>query len=152
VRATAALALALVALFAWRSHAQAGHWRSGATLALASAARYPDGLAAQLLSAQRAALRGDSAAAVAALRAASERGYDRFDALAQAPVYDAVRGDPGFQQLLREMAQSWVRNSRTLAHPTQADLRARADACRMLGDLECARASLEEAARSAGRP
>jgi hypothetical protein len=135
--AAGAAALALLALFAWRSHAQAAHWRSAVTLALASAARYPEGLPAQLLEAQRAALRGDAPATVAALRAAASRGYDRFEALAHAPIYDAVRRDPAFQDLLREMAGSWVRNSRTLARPTEADLRARAEACRVLGDADC---------------
>jgi hypothetical protein len=148
-RAAGAVALALLALFAWRSHAQAAAWRSATTLAMASAARYPEGLAAQLLAAQRGALRGDAAATVAALRAAAARGYDRVEVLAQAPVYDAVRPDPAFQQLIREMAASWVKNSRALAHPTEADLRARANACRLLDDDACVRESLAEAARVA---
>jgi len=146
-RAAGAVALAVLALFAWRSHAQAGHWRSAVTLALASADRYPDGLAAQLLAAQRGALRGDAAATVTALRAAAARGYDRFEVLAQAPVYDVVRRDPAFQALLREMAASWVQNSLTLTHPTEADLRARANACRVIEDDACVRAALAEAAR-----
>ena len=148
--ACAALALAAIVALAWRSHTQAGAWRSAATLALASAARYPEGLPAQLLAAQRGALRGDAPATVAALRAAVAHGYDRFDALAQAPIYDGVRADPAFQQLLREMAASWVALSRTLAHPSRADLLARADACRVLGDDECVRASRDEAARLGG--
>lgn len=145
--ACAGIALAAIGALAWRSHAQAGAWRSAATLALASAARYPEGLPAQLLAAQRAALRGDADATVAALRAAVARGYDRYDALEQAPIYEAVRGDPAFQQLLREMAASWVALSRTLEHPSRADLLARADACRVLGDDDCVRAARAEAAR-----
>ena len=150
--ATACAALALTAIggLAWRSHAQAGAWRSAATLALASAARYPEGLPAQLLAAQRAALRNDAPATVAALRAAVARGYDRYDALEQAPIYDGVRADPAFQQLQREMAASWVALSRTLAHPSRADLLARADACRVLGDDECVHASRDQAARMGG--
>ena len=148
-RACAALALASIVGLAWRSHAQASAWRSATTLALASAARYPEGLPAQLLAAQRAALRGDAPATVAALRAAVAHGYDRFDALAQAPIYDGVRADPAFQALTREMAASWVALSRTLAHPSRADLIARADACRVLGDDDCVRASRDQASRLA---
>jgi hypothetical protein len=147
-RATAialALAAAWIGAFALKSHAQARHWRSAATLALASAAAYPDGLPAQLLAAQRAALRGDAAETVRALRAAFARGYDRVDALAQASSYDAVRGDPRFQALLLEMAQAWVDRSRTIARPSQADLAARADAYLLLGDAAAARAAIDQA-------
>jgi hypothetical protein len=152
-RATAAggaVALAVIALFALRSHAQAQHWRSAVTLALASAARYPDGLPAQLLEAQRTALRGDAPGSVRALRAAVARGYDRFETLAEAPVYDAVRRDPAFQELLREMAASWIEQSLTLEHATQADLLARASAYAVLGERAQAVAALDEALRLGG--
>jgi hypothetical protein len=144
------LALGVIALFAWRSHAQAHHWRSAVTLALASAARYPDGLPAQLLEAQRAAMRGDAAGSVRALRAAFAQGYDRFETLADAPVYDAVRRDPAFQQLLREMAASWIEQSLTLEHVTQADLLSRANAYAVLGERARAVAALDEALRIGG--
>jgi hypothetical protein len=144
-RVASVLALVVIAAFAWRSHDQARDWRSAATLALASAERYPDGLPAQLLAAQRAALRGDAAATVAALRAAVARGYDRFEALAGAPSYELVRGDPAFQELLRAMATSWIATSRTLERPTQADLLARAEAHRVLGEREEALVALDQA-------
>jgi hypothetical protein len=140
-----ALSLAWIGAFALRSHAQARHWRSAATLALASAAAYPDGLSAQLLAAQRGALRGDAVETVRALRAAFARGYDRVDALAEAPAYDAVRAHPEFQALLREMARAWVDRSLTIARPSQADLAARADAYLLLGDAAGARAALDRA-------
>jgi protein O-mannosyl-transferase len=148
----AALAFACVALVALaaRSHGQARAWRSAATLALASAAAHPDGLAAQLLAAQRAALQGDAASAVAALREATRLGYDRVDALAEAPIYDAIRPAPAFQQLLRDQAQAWVDRSLTLAHPGQADLAARAEAQLLLGDAAGAAASVDEGLRMGG--
>lgn len=145
-----AVALAVIALFALRSHAQAQHWRSAVTLALASAARYPDGLPAQLLEAQRSALRGDASGSVRALRAAVARGYDRFETLAEAPVYDAVRRDPAFQELLREMAASWIDQSLKLEHATQADLISRANAYVVLGERAQAVAALDEALRLGG--
>lgn len=143
-----ALAGVAIALFAWRSHAQAHHWRSAVTLAMASAARYPEGLPAQLLAAQRAALRGDADATVRALRAAVARGYDRFQPLAEAPAYDAVRRDPAFQQLVRDIAASWIESSLRLEHPTRADLLARAEAYRVLGDSAGAAAARDQAARA----
>jgi hypothetical protein len=150
VRAAVALACVALAGFALWSHAQARVWRSAATLALASAAAHPDGLAAQLLAAQRAALQGDAPAAVEALRAATRLGYDRVDALAEAPIYDTIRSDPAFQQLLREQAQAWVDRSLALARPGQADLAARAEAQLLLGDLEGAAASIDEGLRLGG--
>jgi tetratricopeptide (TPR) repeat protein len=148
--AAGALALAGIALMALRSHAQAQHWRSAATRALASAARYPDGLPAQLLEAQRTALRGDAPGTVRALRAAVAQGYDRFETLADGPVYDAVRRDPAFQQLLHEMATSWIEQSLKLEHATQADLLARAEAYAVLGDRTRAVTTLDEALRIGG--
>jgi hypothetical protein len=145
-----ALGVAWIALFAAQSFAVAHHWRSAATLALASAARYPEGLPARLLEAQRAALRGDAGGTVQALRAAMARGYDRFETLASAPVYDAVRRDPAFQALLREMAQRWIDESLRLERATQADLLARAEAYAVLGERERALATLDEALRLSG--
>jgi hypothetical protein len=149
-RAAAALMLAVIAAFAVRSHADARHWRSGTTLAIAAAAAYPEGLAAQLLAANQAAMQGDAARTVAALRAAMARGYDRFDAIAESPAYDSVRGDPAFQDLVRDAARQWIEASRTLAHPTQADLSSRAEAYLILDDLEHAAAALDDALRMGG--
>ena len=94
----------------WQSHEQARVWRSAATLALASAARYPDGLPAQLLA--RSARR--CRATRRHRRGAARRRRARLRPLRRAgggPVYEVVRRDPAFQQLLREMAQSWVEQS-----------------------------------------
>ncbi len=63
-RAALLAAVALLALFGWRSFERAGVWRSDFTLARDAAAHYPNGIPAQLLLAQNAARRGDVDAAV----------------------------------------------------------------------------------------
>jgi hypothetical protein len=137
--AAAVLALALLAVFAARSHARARIWAVPALLAADSAANYPDGVNAQLLRATRAMQIGDRAAAVAALRAAGARGYERFDQLLANPIYAPLQGDPGFDALIADMAGRWITRLGALPDPAQSELLSLAIAHRLRGEREEAR-------------
>jgi len=122
-RAVAALgAIACLALGV-RAHERTRIWRSSATLNADAAEHYPDGTVASLLAAKRAAFAGDADAALAALRRAVSRGYNRFDQLETDAAWDAVREDARFRDLVREIAAGWIERSKRKASPTQTELR-----------------------------
>jgi len=143
LRALAACCALLLVFFAARSHDRAGIWRANAFLVADAARHYPDGVAASLLAAKRAALAGDAPAAVAALRRAQARGFHRFAQLEADPGYAAVRDDPAFRALLREMAATWIASAARKPDPTQAELLSLARAHVVRGELEQALAALE---------
>ena len=135
----AVLTLVLLAAFAVRSHARARIWAIPALLAADSAAHYPEGVNAQLLRATRAMQVGDRAAATAALRAASDRGYERFDQLLANPIYAPLQGDPAFDAVIGDMAGRWIARLGGLAHPAQSELLSLAVAHRLRGERDAAR-------------
>jgi hypothetical protein len=149
-RALLALALVLAALFAIRSHERARLWRSSALLVAEAAANYPEGKAGLIQAAKRAALVGDAPAAVAALRRASERGYNRFEQVATDPGWDPVRRDPGFQQLLRDMAGSWIERARSKGDLTQNEVWTLAHAHIARAEIDAAAAELRRAVEMGG--
>lgn len=122
-RAAAAGALALCVAFAVRSHERAGLWRNDTLLLLDAARHYPEGGTAYFLRARRAVQEGDAEGAVEALRVASQRGIDRFMALRSDPGLAALRGNPGFEALIDEMAGRWIEGARRRGHTTQPELR-----------------------------
>jgi len=148
-RAAAAAALALTAslagAFAWRSAARAAIWRSAATLTADAALHYPDGVSANLLRARRAALAGDVDGVIAALRAARQRGYNRFEQLEAEPAFAAMRDDPRFRALVSEIAAVWIERGRTLDDPTQQELQMLAHAHYVRGERDAAIAALRRA-------
>jgi hypothetical protein len=125
-RAGVALGAALCLVFGLRSHARAEIWRTPALLLVDAARNYPEGVAANLLRAKRAAQEGDAKRAVAALRAAQARGYNRFEQLQGDPAYDPIRSDPAFRALVRDVAAWWIARADRLENPTQLELRQRA--------------------------
>ena len=144
-RAALLAAVALLALFGWRSFERAGIWRSDLTLARDAAAHYPNGIPAQLLRAQNAARRGDVDTAVAALRAATARGYDRFIDLEREPVYEALRSDARFRAVVAEVAGAWIDQVAPRSDRTAPELRMLGHAHAARGEWESAMARLEEA-------
>jgi hypothetical protein len=136
VAARVGLVLGIVAAvsFAVRSHDRAGIWRSSVRIIADSAANYPNGTPAHLLRAQRASQVGDVDAAVASVRAAVDRGYNRFEQLWNDPTYDPVRDHPKFRALIREIAAGWIETVAKHENPTQLELAMVANAHKVRGE------------------
>jgi hypothetical protein len=143
VRVLAGATCAVLVVFGLRSHDRAAIWRSNAFLVADSAAHYPNGIAGSLLASKRAALAGDAEGTVVALRRAHARGFHRFQQLEGDPGYAAVRDDPAFRAVVREMAATWIASAEHKPNPTQAELQGLARAHIARGELEEALAALE---------
>ncbi len=143
-------ALAFLATSGWRSFERAAIWRSEATLARDAALHYPDGIPAQLLRVQGAARSGDAAAAVAALRAASLLGYDRFIDLEREPLYETLRNDAAFRAVIAEIAGVWIGHVATRGDLTAPELRMLGHAHAARGEWDPAIVRLEEVAALGG--
>jgi hypothetical protein len=144
------VAALLVVGGAARSMDRSRIWRSGALLMADAAANYPDGKAAHLLRAKQRALAGDVEGAVAALRGAQERGYNRFEALETDPAYASMRDDPRYRAVVSDMAATWIESGRHKASPTQVELRSIAHAHLVRGEHGAALAALERALEMGG--
>jgi hypothetical protein len=140
-----AASLALLVFFGTRSHARAAIWKSDATLAHDSALHYPNGLPALMLRAQTAAAQRDVDGTVAALRAASARGFDRFIDLEREPLWEPLRGDPRFRATVAEIAGVWISHVADRANPTAPELRMWGHAHAARGEWDEAIAKLERA-------
>ena len=143
--------LALAILFGLRSHERAAVWRSDATLTFDTILHTPDGISANMLRAAQAGRSGDARAAARAARRAYERGFDRFMVLEESAEFASVRHDPAFQAVIAAMARRWIEDARSLADPTQEDLRIRARAYTALGDFANAETLLTRAVAMGGR-
>ena len=143
-RLAAALALGLALFFGWRTAGRVPLWRSEEALLHDSAARFPDGVSAQLLRSRRAAEAGDVEGAIAPLREAAGRGWDYYDSLLSHPAYARVRTDPRFQAFVRELAGRSIERSRRVTWLTQLDWMQLADAHALRGETRAALDSLEK--------
>ncbi len=131
--------LALLVLLAVRSFDRARVWRFPASVMADSIIHYPDGVAAKTQLATAAAQSGDARTAVALLREAHARGYNRLDHLLRQP-YAPIEGDPDFEELKRGWAKEWIeRLSAGGGAGSQHELRLIAQAELVLDDLEAAR-------------
>jgi hypothetical protein len=152
--AIAALVTAALVLgaFGARSHARAAIWKSDATLARDSAAKYPNGLPALLMRAQGAAVQRDVDGAVAALRAASARGFDRFVDLEKPDsIWSPLQGDPRFRAVVAEIAGVWIGHVADRENPTAPELRMWGMAHAARGEWDDAIAKLERALAIGGQ-
>ncbi|MCC6640666.1 MAG: hypothetical protein IT386_05830 [Deltaproteobacteria bacterium] len=145
-----ALACVLLAAFAVRSHERAAVFRSSTTLMLDSARRYPAGLSANLLQAQRAGQSGDAAAVAEALRRASDLGFDSFFAVETEPSMQGVRNDPRVRAAVAEMAARWIEVARRRGYSTPRELQIWARAHAVRGEWKEAAALLERALAQGG--
>ena len=145
-----AAAVALVLVFAPRSHERARVWRSAAAVELDSIRHYPDGISANMFRSAQAAQRGDAKEAADTARRAFELGFHRFMHFYEVPTFAAVRNDPAFQALIVEMAGRWIEETRRMPNPTQADLRVRAHAHFVRGEYAEAEVLLERALELGG--
>lgn len=148
--ASAALAVALVAVFGFQTHARASLWRSPSLLMADAARNYPSGTAAQLSAAVQAGRAGDAEGAARALRAAHRRGWNRLEQILAEPAYEAVRETPAFQAVVHEIADEHLRKLAEIEEPTQLDFQAMAVAHFARRDYAAATAALEEALRREG--
>ncbi len=144
-RAATLAAAALLAFFAWRSFERAAVWRSAALVMADAELHYPDGTAAKTRQATRAARSGDLEKAVALLRQAHQRGYNRVDHLLQEPAYAPYLDDPRFRAVLVEMADGMLEYLERNDSPSQLELHAMALALEVRGDTEGAVRALERA-------
>ncbi len=149
IRSVGSLALAagvaVAVVFGAQAHDRAALWRQPTRLMADSALHFPDGRTAHVLRARRAARVGDADRAVAELRAAWERGYNRFQEIQADSAYAAIRGDPEFRALLREIAGWWVDEIGAKPDPTQLELRTLAVAHLARDEPEAALRRLEQA-------
>jgi tetratricopeptide (TPR) repeat protein len=146
----AVLAIGFVVVFGWRGHARAAIWKTAYGLMGDAELHYPNGTAAKTRQARRAALEGDVETAVAALRAAYARGYNRLDHLLAEPAYAPLRSDPRFAALLEEIAIEWRDRLGAGESPSQIELRALAQALIVLEDYRGAVEALERAQKVGG--
>jgi hypothetical protein len=150
-RAALAGLCGLALCFGVRSTERAHIWASPAFLMQDAARHYPEGVPAQLLRAQRAAQAGDGVAAAEALRAASARGYNRFEQILDDPGLAPVRDHPAVQAVVREMAAGWIESLLRKPDVTQNELRTVARAHVARGELREAEAVLRRALAMGGR-
>lgn len=149
-RAGLVLAVALLTLFAVRSHQRAAVFRNPVTLMLDSARSYPEGLSASLLQARRAAQAGDAGAAAEALRRANALGFDSFFAVEEEPVLQRVRADPRVRAAISEMAASWIEGAKRRGYSTPHELKVWAQAHAVRGEWAEAAALLERGIAQGG--
>ena len=134
-RAAIAVGVLVCIGFAFRSHDRAAIWRSPAFVLADAARNYPRGVSASLQRAKAAALVGDAETAVAEIRHAMSRGYNRFEQLLQDPAYEPIRNTPAFQGVVRDTARMWIDASREWDDPTQIELRRIASAHAVRGEI-----------------
>jgi hypothetical protein len=126
-------------------------FRSNVGMMLDSARHYPDGLAGNMLRARRAAQDGDVAAAVVAIRRASELGFDGFSKLDEDAGLAPLRQDPRFRALVAEVAGLWIERAKARGYSTPLELRALAQAHAVRGEWREAIAVIERWRRRARR-
>jgi hypothetical protein len=151
LRAAMAVAVVLGIVFGAHAFHRASLWGSPERLFADSAAHYPNGRIAQVALARRAAMAGDPDTAIAALRRAWQRGFDRFEQLQIDPLLASLRQDPRYLALIYEMAEAWIDRISARTDPTQSELRSLAYAHVVRGERDAAIDALERA-RVAGGP
>jgi hypothetical protein len=148
-RAGAVGALGLGLAFASQSYARARVWRSPATQMADAIRHYPDGIAATLMGARRAAQSGDADTAVALLRRARDRGYMRLSQLVGDPAFARMAQEPAFRALLADMAQGLI-DTWDRPGASQPELHQVAYAHLVRGEKALAAAALERALEVGG--
>jgi hypothetical protein len=138
--------LALAALAVPRTRV----WQSELHLAVDAAKHYPDGRAAHLLRARRAAAEGDAAAAVASLERLAGRGFDEFLLLERDAAFAPLADRPPFVAVRARIAENWIRQVEARERHLQPELRKLAHAHLARGDREGARRAYERALAKGG--
>jgi hypothetical protein len=142
--AVAAGAIALVVVFSSQTFGRAAIWASPEAVMRDAARHYPDGISAHQLRARAAAERGDRAGALISLRAAFERGFDSYEAILRDAALAPMREDPGFREIVRDMAALAIARSSRNAEPSPVDLLARSRAHAVRDEWQEAVSDLEQ--------
>ena len=148
--AALAAAVLLAVVFAAQARVRARIWTNPAFPLIDSAVHYPDGMAANLLRARRAAQSGDAADAAVGLRAAFERGFVYFVQITGDPAFASVLGDARVHAVLLDVAGWWADRIQRLERPTQPELALLARALLLRGQRQEARSALVRAAALGG--
>ncbi len=140
----------MLAVFSVQTIRRAPVYRSADALMTDAELNYPDGVAAHTRKAGRAAAAGDVAGAIAHLRAAWSRGYNRVDHLIADPRYAILKSEADFVALKNEMADDWISRLEEDPEMPHYKSRALAQAYVAKGDLPGALRVIESAARRPG--
>ena len=143
--AAMALAAAVVVLFSVQSWERAHVWQKLEFFMFEAARNYPDGVVARTRRASRAAKGGDAAEAIASLRAARSRGYNRIDNIFRDPAYQVISRDEAFQAFMEEWAQEEITRLQASGAPSQIELRVIAQIYIVLEDLPMAEKTIRRA-------
>ena len=125
-------------------------WRSDLALVRDSADRYPEGRAGLYLRARRAAVNGNYEVATAQLGRLSALGFNDFVSFYQDPVWAPMFQRPEFMAVLARMADHRLRSTEDRPILLQSDLRVRAMAYLVRGDLDAAAREYERALAKGG--
>jgi len=144
-----ALACWLVA-FGLRAHERAILWAEPTSLEREAIRNHPEGLLAHLEQAREAARQGDVEAVVVHLRFAFDRGRIEFTTYQYDPVWEPVRDDPRFSEVVQQMARKWLELEPLYRRPSQIELRGFAHAHMIVGEYREAKELLERALEVGG--
>ena len=150
VRVATALGCIAAVFFATATAKRAYLWKDALFLELDSERNFPGGRIALSRKAKRLAQAGDASAAVAALRRASELGWDDFRGMRLGPMLRPLHGHPEFEALMRELAAQRIELLERREPLTAFELRERSAAQLELGDHAAAVRSLEQAVARKG--
>jgi tetratricopeptide (TPR) repeat protein len=144
-RIAVAAGLSLALFFGAQASRRAWWWSDATLLTYASARLYPEGRTAHYLAARRAARIGDAKTAVRELREAANRGKNEFIPLLVDPIWEPVRPDAAFRELVSELAERYLELLQSRENPIQAELGYIARVHLERGELEQAERALERA-------
>ena len=133
--AAMAIALGVGILFSVQTWERAHVWQKLEFFMAEAARNYPDGVVARTRQASRAARGGNASEAIASLRAARARGYNRIDNIFRDPAYQVIGRDPAFTAFMDAWANEEILRLQANGAPSQIELRVIAQIYIVLDDL-----------------
>ena len=139
-----------IVFFSLQSYERSHVWQRLEFFMAEAARNYPEGVVAKTREASRAALEGNAHAAVAALRAARARGYNRLDNVNRDPAYRRIAAEPVFRELIAQWASEEIARLEKNLQPSQQALRVLAQYYLVQDDLAAAERSIRRAIERGG--
>jgi hypothetical protein len=133
--AAMAIALGVGIFFSVQTWERAHVWQKLEFFMAEAARNYPDGVVARTRQASRAARGGNTSEAIASLRAARARGYNRIDNIFRDPAYQVIGQDPAFTAFMDAWANEEILRLQANSAPSQIELRVIAQIYIVLDDL-----------------